>query len=149
MITRQDLYNDLFKLKKSGEDVSEMFKIMESHKGIPKEVVEFIKNKSPQFQFYENIHKNLRTLFKNILNYESLSTSSKIKVCSSLITRAVIAVEHDNLNESLLPDLKIEKAARAIEYAVSGKSKSLLDEVLSEHKNAILVYCKSKGVSIE
>lgn len=148
MITRQDLYNDLFKLKKAGVDISEPIKVMESYEGLPKSVIEFIKNNSPQFQFYEDLCKNLRTLVKNILNYESFDTYGKVKLCSSLITRAVISIEHNSLNEHLLSDLKLDKIAKSIELALSGQSKSMLDEVLSEHKNAILVYCKSKGVNL-
>ena len=72
MITRQDLYKDLFKLKNSGVDVSYQLKIMESKSGIPKEVVEFLQDKSPQFQFYRDLKKNQRALMKNILNYENL-----------------------------------------------------------------------------
>lgn len=142
MITRQDLYRDLFKLKKAGIDVSHPLKIMESYEGVPREVVEFLQDKSPQFQFYRDVHKNQKALMKNILHYESFDHKGKIKLCSSLITRAVIAVEYKNLDESLLEDLQLSKISRAIDKALSDKDYSKLDEVLESHRNAIKLFLK-------
>lgn len=145
MITRQDLYKDLFKLKNSGVDVSHPLKIMESKSGIPKEVVEFLQDKSPQFQFYRDLKKNQRALMKNILNYENLDIPSKIKVCSSLVTRAMISIEYKNLDESLLRDLQVDKASYAVYKSLSAKDYSKLDEVLSSHKSAMLLFLSKEG----
>lgn len=140
MITRQTLYSDLFKLKKSGVDISEQLSVMEKTPGVPKEVVEFLQDKSPQFQFYRDLKKNQRALMKNILNYENLNIPSKIKVCSSLVTRAMISVEYKNLDESLLRDLQVDKASYAVYKSLSAKDYSKLDEVLSSHKSAMLLF---------
>lgn len=145
MITRQDLYSDLFKLKNAGVDITEPIKVMESVKGIPDKVVEFLRDHSPQFQFYKDIQKNQKALMKNILNYESLDRVGRIKVCSSLITRSMISIEYKNLDESLLEDLKVSKLAKALESSLSIGDDTMLNEVLSEHRNAVLVYCKSRN----
>lgn len=148
MITRQDLYRDLFKLKNAGEDITEQLKVMESQRGIPSQVVEFLQDKSPQFKFYRDIQKNQRALMKSILNYESLDRLSKIKVCSSLITRSIIAIEYKNLDESLLSDLKVEKLAKALEGSLLTRDDSLLNEVLKEHKNAMSLFCHKSQVEV-
>lgn len=145
-VSRQDLFSDLFKLKNSGIDISESLKVMETSPGIPKEVVNFIVNNSPQYTFYEDLRKNQRVLFKNILSYESLDFYNKIKTCSSLITRAMISVQYKNLNESLLNELKLDKSAKALEVALQTHNSELIDEVLQSHKNAIvLLYENRKG----
>lgn len=142
MITRQDVYRDLFKLKNTGVDITSPLKVMESCRGVPKEVVEFLQDKSPQFQFYRDLHKNQRTLMKSILKYESFDTNGKIKLCSSLLTRAMISVEYKNLDESLLEDLQLSKISRAIDKALSDKDPSKLDEVLESHRSAIKLFLK-------
>lgn len=144
MITRQDLFSDLFKLKSSGVDISESLKVMESVPGVPREVVDFIVSNSPQFSFYEDLRKNQRVLFKNILNYESLDFCEKVKICSSLITRAMISVQYKNLNESLLSELKLDKSAKALEVALQTHNSELIDEVLQSHKNAIVLLYESR-----
>lgn len=144
MINRQSIYNALFKLKNSGVDVSDQLKIMETRSGIPKEVIGFLQDQSPQFQFYRSIQKHQRALMKNILHYEELDVNSKIKVCSSLITRAMISVEYHNLDESLLEDLRLDKLSRALHKALSDKDYSYLDEVLQGHKNAMMLFYKGK-----
>lgn len=144
MITRQSVFSALFKLKSSGIDVTRQLKIMESKSGIPQEVIEFLQENSPQFQFYRSIQKHQRALMKNVLNYESLDVNGKIKVCSSLITRAMISVEYQNLDESLLEDLRLDKLSRALHKALSDKDYSYLDEVLQGHKNAMLLFYKGK-----
>lgn len=145
MITRQDIYRDLFKLKNAGEDITESLRVMESHPGIPKEVVEFLQDRSPQFQFYRDIKKNQKALMKNILHYESLDNRSKIKLCSSLVTRAMIAIEYKNLDESLLEDLQLSKVTKALDQAVSKYDYSKLDEVLRSHKSAMQLFLKKEG----
>lgn len=145
MITRQSIYNALFKIKNSGVDVSDQLKIMETCSGIPKEILEFLQDKSPQFQFYRSIHQNQRALMKNILRYETLDTRSKIKVCSSLITRAMISIEYKNLDESLLDELGLDRISYALNKALSDRDYSKLDEVLKVHKKAIELFYKGES----
>lgn len=144
MINRQSVFNALFKLKNSGVDVSRQLNLMKDNSGIPQEIVEFLRENSPQFQFYRSIQKHQRALMKNILHYEELDVRSKIKVCSSLITRAMISVEYHNLDESLLEDLRLDKLSKALNKALSDKDYSYLDEVLQGHKNAMMLFYKGK-----
>lgn len=142
MISRQDVFRDLFKLKKAGEDISEQLKIMESVRGVPREVVEFLQDRSPQFQFYRDIKKNQRALMKNVLGFESLTPVGKVKTCSSLITRAMISVEYKNLDESLLEDLRVSHLAKALEVYFTSGDISEVNEALTEHKNAMLLFVR-------
>lgn len=147
MITRQDLYRDLFKIKSSGVDITPQLRIMESKSGVPQEIVEFLQDKSPQFQFYRDLKKNQKALMKNILRYESFDAKGKIKLCSSLITRAVISVEYKNLDESLLEDLQLNKVSRALDRALSDKDYSKLDGVLESHRSAIKLFLSKESAS--
>lgn len=144
MINRQTVFRALFKLKDAGIDVTAPLKSMELNQGIPQEVIGFLQDQSPQFQFYRSIQQHQRALMKNILHYEELDVNSKIKVCSSLITRAVISVEYHNLDESLLEDLRLDKLSKALNKALSDKDYSYLDEVLQGHKNAMMLFYKGK-----
>lgn len=144
MITRQTVFSALFKLKDAGTDVSSQLESMKNNSGIPEDVIEFLRDQSPQFQFYRSIQQHQRALMKNILHFDELDTNNKIKVCSSLITRAMIAVEYHNLDESLLEDLRLDKLSKALYKALSDKDYSYLDEVLQGHKNAMLLFYKGK-----
>ena len=143
MINRQSCYNALFKLRSAGVDITEQLNIMKSSPGIPYKVVEFLRTNSPQFQFYEDIRKNQRALLRNILNYESLDRNSKIKLCSSLITRAFISVEYKHIDESLLSELELDRLSKALDSALSYRDYSKLDEVLESHKKSMLLFIKS------
>jgi hypothetical protein len=143
MIDRQSCYNALFKLRNAGVDITEQLNIMKSSPGIPYKVVEFLRTNSPQFQFYEDIRKNQRALLRNILNYESLDRNSKIKLCSSLITRAFISVEYKHIDESLLSELELDRLSKALDSALSYRDYSKLDEVLESHKKSMLLFIKS------
>ena len=81
---------------------------------------------------------------KNILRYETLDTRSKIKVCSSLITRAMISIEYKNLDESLLDELGLDRISYALNKVLSDKDYSYLDEVLQGHKNAMMLFYKCR-----
>lgn len=144
MITRQSCYSALFKLKSAGVNVEDALKVMQSTTEVPEKVLDFLRDKSPMFQFYRSIQQHQRALMKNILHYEELDVRSKIKVCSSLITRAMISVEYHNLDESLLEDLRLDKLSKALNKALSDKDYSYLDEVLQGHKNAMMLFYKGK-----
>lgn len=145
MITRQDCFNAIFKLKSAGVDCTEVLNLMQKEEGIPEGVVKFLQDQSPQFQFYRSIQKHQRALMKNILHFDEMDNKGKVKVASSLITRAVISVEYNNLDESLLEDLRLDKIASALSKALSSKDYSYLDEVLQGHKNAMLLFYRGNS----
>lgn len=140
MLTRQDVFSALFKLKNTGVDVTEQLNLMTQENGIPKEVILFLRDNSPQFMFYRDIQQHQRALMKNILNYEELDTIAKIKVCSSIITRAMISVEYKNLDESLLDELELYKVSNALNMAFRDRDYSLLDVVLKDYKESMLLF---------
>lgn len=143
MITRQSCYSALFKLKDAGISVDEQLKVMQSSQGIPPEVIEFLRENSPQFQFYRILHKYQRNLTKNLRNWESLDKVGKIKVCSSLITRAMIAIEKDNLDKSLLEDLELHKVSEAISEALICGRYDKVDAVLKSHCDSLNLFYKT------
>lgn len=145
MITRQSLFEALFKLKNSGVNVDNQLQIMATKSGIPNEVIIFLRDNSPQFQFFRDIQKNQRALMKNILNYEELDTIGKIKVCSSLITRAAISVEYKNINETLLDELDLASLSTALNRAFKDRDYTKLDEALEKYKQSMLLFVKKKN----
>ena len=142
MITRQSCFSALFKLKSAGVDVTTPLKLMKDSSGVPEGVIEFLRDQSPQFQFYRSIQKHQRALMKNILHYDELDNKGKVKVASSLITRAMISVEYNNLDESLLDELSLGKLAHALDRALSDRDYSKLDEVLEGHRVAMKLFYK-------
>ena len=145
MITRQSCYDALFKLKESGIDVKSQLEVMSNKSGVPAEVVDYLRDKSPQFQFYRSIQKHQRALMKNILNYDRLSELDKIKVASSFITRVVISIEYGNLSEELLSEMSLDKVSLSLHKAISTRDFSKLDEVMKLHQTAVKLFYK--GVS--
>lgn len=145
MITRQTCYEQLFKLKNLGEDVSDQVKLLTQSKDIPKEVIEFLIDKSAQFYFFRYIQKYQKALMKSILNYEELDNTSKIKVLSSFITRAMISIEYSNIPSELIDDLELEKLSNAMTKAFSSNDYSQVDDVLKFLKESMLLFVsKSK-----
>lgn len=146
MITRQTVISALVKLKDAGIDVSEQFESLKNNPGISKDLVEFLRVHSPQFMFYKDLQKHQKALIKNILDYESFDTIGKIKLCSSLITRAMISVEYKNFDKSLLEDLELNRLSEALHKALNDKDYSRLDKVLEEQKQSIKLFVKDLEV---
>lgn len=142
MITRQTVISALVKLKDAGVDVNEQFESLKNNPGISKDLVEFLRVHSPQFMFYKDLQKNQKRLIKNILDYESFDTVGKIKLCSSLITRAMISVEYKNFDKSLLEDLELNRLSEALHKALNDKDYSKLDKALEEQKQSIKLFVK-------
>lgn len=142
MITRQTVISALVKLKDAGIDVSEQFESLKRNSGISKDLIEFLRTHSPQFMFYKDLQKNQKRLIKNILDYESFDAIGKIKLCSSLITRAMISVEYKNFDKSLLEDLELNRLSEALHKALNDKDYSVLDKVLEEQKQSIKLFVK-------
>lgn len=142
MITRQTVISALVKLKDAGIDVSEQFESLKNNQGITKELVEFLRTHSPQFMFYKDLQKHQKTLIKNILDYDSFDAVGKMKLCSSLITRAMISVEYKNLDKSLLDELELNRISDALHKALNDRDYSKLDTVLEEQKQSIKLFVK-------
>ena len=142
MITRQTVITALVRLKDAGVDVSQQFESLKHSSGIPREVIEFLRTNSPQFMFYKDLQKHQKALIKNILDYENFDTIGKIKLCSSLITRAMISVEYKNFDKSLLEDLELNRLSGALHKALNDRDYSQLDTVLAEQKRSIKLFVK-------
>lgn len=142
MITRQTVITALVRLKDAGVDVSQQFESLKHSSGIPKETIEFLRTNSPQFMFYKDLQKHQKALIKNILDYENFDTIGKIKLCSSLITRAMISVEYKNFDKSLLEDLELNRLSGALHKALNDRDYSQLDTVLAEQKRSIKLFVK-------
>ena len=145
MIDRQAVFKALFKLKDAGLDVSRPLDLMASSRGIPQEVIKFLRDNSPQFQFYRYIQKYQKALAKSILDYEELSVEDKIVALSSFITRAYLAVKYKNLDKSLLDDLSLGEITDALNRSISEYDDSGLDEALSRLKNSLKLFYSEEG----
>lgn len=144
MITRQDCYTALFKLKDTGIDISHQLIIMQQTKGVPMEVISFLRNNSPQFQFYGYIQKRQKGLSKSLLNYEDLSPEDKLITASSFITRVYLAIKYQELCKSLVDDLNVSKVITALEKAIVLEDYRELDNVMKMHGDSLRLFYKSK-----
>lgn len=145
MIDRQSCYSALFKLKNAGVDITEQLNVMSSTRGVPRKVIEFLRENSPQFQFYRDIQKHQKALAKSLLDYETLSDVDKLITCSSFITRVMIAVKYKNLDISLLDELNIEEVSEAIDTAIKFYDFDKVNRVLQKHSEGLrLFYQNSK-----
>ncbi len=148
MINRQDCYTALFTLKDAGIDISKQLELMKNSRGVPRGVIEFLRDNSPQFQFYRHIQQHQKALSKSLRNYENLNEIDKLITASSFLTRAMIAVKYKNLDESLLDDLNIAEVAQALDTAITEKDFEMLDNVLCKHRDSLKVfYLKQEGKS--
>ena len=140
MVNRQTVFNALFKLKDAGVDVSSQLNSMANSRDIPRSVIEFLRDNSPQFQFYRHIQKHQHKLAESILDYKDLSDYDKLIACSSFITRALLAVKYNNLSETLLEDLNIEEVSEALDLAINRKDYSKVNQVLNKHCESLKVF---------
>lgn len=143
MIDRQDCYNALFKLKRAGIDVSAQLELMQKNKDIPRGVIEFLRENSPQFQFYRYIQKYQKALAENILDYQELDNIGKLITCSSFITRVMIAIKYKNLDESLIDDLNVSEVSEAINIALTTDDFTNINNILDKHCNSLRLFYKS------
>lgn len=143
MIDRQSIYTALFKLKNAGIDITDQLNVMQTTKGVPRKVIEFLRNNSPQFQFYRDIQKHQKALAKSLLDYESLSDIDKVITCSSFVTRALIAVKYKNLDKSLLDELNLSEVSEAVDTAVKMEDLSQVNLVLKKHSDCLRMFYQS------
>lgn len=145
MIDRQTVWNALFKLKNAGINVDSQIMEMSKSEGVPRKVIVFLRDNSPQFQFYRYIQKRQKALAYSLLDYDKLTDCDKLIACSSFITRAIIAVKYKELDHSLLDDLRINEMTDALNLAISNKKFDKLNEVLKTHSDSLrLFYINNK-----
>ena len=147
MINRQNIYNALFTLKDAGVDISDQLKIMQEVKGVPYEVLAFLRNNSPQFQFYGYIQKHQKGLSKSLLNYDELINEDKIVAASSFVTRVYLAVKYQELSKNLIDDLNVAKLSKALSKAIATSDFTDLDTVMKMHGDSLRLFYKSKNNS--
>lgn len=140
MINRVSCYDALFRLKQAGVDVENALNAMKESAGVPREVIVFLRDNSPQFQFYRYIQKHQKALAENILDYRKLSNQDKLITCCSFLTRVLLAVKYKNLGEGLIDDLNISEFSDAINTAISEMDYSKVDAVLSKHHDSLEVF---------
>lgn len=133
MTTRQLAFSALFKLKKSGVRVDEQLAQLADNSGVPESVVKFLKENSPQYQFYSYLQKRQKSLLQNLVKYESLGPVEKVKVGSSMITRAMIAVEYKEINPTLIEELRLDRVANALSEVLQGGDDKVLDTAMLSH----------------
>ena len=140
MINRVSCYDALFRLKQAGINVDDALEAMKNSSGVPREVIVFLRDNSPQFQFYRYIQKYQKALAENILDYKKLSDQDKLITCCSFLTRVLLAVKYKNLGEGLVDDLNINEISDAINTAITEFDYSKVDKVLSKHHDSLEVF---------
>jgi hypothetical protein len=144
MITRQSCYLALYKLKNAGINIDSQIELMTKSPGVPREVILFLRENSPQFQYYRYLQKHQKALVKNILNYDTFDNIGKVKVCSSLITRAMIAIEYKDFDQSLMYELDLEGLSEALSKAFNDQDYSKLNESLEKQRESMKLFLKEK-----
>lgn len=144
MINRQDCYSALFRLKDAGIDITTQLNIMQGTKGVPYEVLNFLRENSPQFQFYGYIQRKQKGLAKSLLNYETLEDEDKIIAASSFITRVYLATKYQELSKNLVDDLNVSRVVTALEKAIILSDYRELDNVMKMHGDSLRLFYKSK-----
>ena len=144
MINRQDCYSALFRLKDAGIDITTQLNIMQGTKGVPYEVLNFLRENSPQFQFYGYIQRKQKGLAKSLLNYEILEDEDKIIAASSFITRVYLATKYQELSKNLVDDLNVSRVVTALEKAIILSDYRELDNVMKMHGDSLRLFYKSK-----
>lgn len=148
MITRQSIYDALFTLKNTGVNVDYYLSLLTNNSDIPKEIIIFLRENSPQFQFFRYIQQHQKALMKSILDYETLSNYGKIKVLSSFITRVMIAVEYNNISEELVDLLELNELSDAINEALGNQDYSKVNEVLGKLNKSMKLFVKNKNIDL-
>ena len=144
MITRQSVYEALYTLKETGVSIDKYINLLSKENGIPNEVLIFLRDNSPQFQFFRYIQQHQKALMKSILDYKELDNHGKIKVLSSIITRVMIAIEYNNLSESLIDALELSEVSKAINQAIEYNDYSLADKVLEKLNTSMKLFVKKR-----
>lgn len=144
VITRQSVYEALYTLKETGVSIDKYINLLSKESGIPNEVLIFLRDNSPQFQFFRYIQQHQKALMKSILDYKELDNHGKIKVLSSIITRVMIAIEYNNLSESLIDALELSEVSKAINQAVEYNDYSLADKVLEKLNTSMKLFVKKR-----
>ena len=144
VITRQSVYEALYTLKETGVSIDKYINLLSKENGIPNEVLIFLRDNSPQFQFFRYIQQHQKALMKSILDYKELDNHGKIKVLSSIITRVMIAIEYNNLSESLIDALELSEVSKAINQAIEYNDYSLADKVLEKLNTSMKLFVKKR-----
>lgn len=144
VITRQSVYEALYTLKETGVSIDKYINLLSKESGIPNEVLIFLRDNSPQFQFFRYIQQHQKALMKSILDYKELDNHGKIKVLSSIITRVMIAIEYNNLSASLIDALELSEVSKAINQAIEYNDYSLADKVLEKLNTSMKLFVKKR-----
>ena len=144
MIDRDTCFSALFKLKNAGIDVSDALFVMANEGGVPRRVIEFLRENSPHFQFYRHLQKHQKALAHSLLDYQELSPNKRIITASSFITRVYLAVEYNEIDSSLLEDINVQEIVTGLARAIRGDF-SLLDREMLKHGESLKLFYQSKS----
>lgn len=146
LINKHDCYKVLFQLKSNGVDIHEDVTTLMSSDNIPKNVVSYLKETNyPTVAFYLNLNKKAHKIIKELLTCENKPISTYIKIATSLITQAVITIEHTCQNDmetqnQLIENLGLCQLSNSLaEYFQTGNSSSLVEAVMSNRRDVKVI----------
>ena len=95
LTSKHTCYSILSELQQQGYDISDDIKEILEDGTIPKRVVEVLKERhDPVVGFYTNLNNKAHKIIKESLTCDGKSVATYIKIATSLITQATIALEH-------------------------------------------------------
>ena len=110
IINKHDCFNILFDLQSKGNDVhDDIKKLMSDDVYIPTSVIKHLKESNyPIITFYLNLNNKAHKIIKEILSCDNKPISVYIKIATSIITQATIAIEHNCIDDITSQNIIIE-----------------------------------------
>lgn len=142
LVNKHDCYTVLFKLESSGCNVQEDISKLMSSDTVPRSVISYLKETGhPTIDFYLNLNKKAHKIIKELLSCENKPVSNYIKIATSLITQAIITIEHtcqDNVEaqNQLIENLGLQRLSSSLtDYFSTGDPTNLVSAVMSNRQD--------------
>lgn len=147
MITRHECYKQLFKLKEQGdENAVKYIDLLAKSDSVPKEIIKYLTEEDiPQFKFFKYLYDRQRTLLKNIMDYDKLDLFDQVKICSSIITRAMIAIQYKEIDGELLDQLSLDKLSEALYYTFNSHDFTTIEPILKEYRDSVKLFYERRN----
>lgn len=95
IITKHECYKILFSLQEEGVDIQDDLRQLLTSNDIPVTVIKKLKTlNNPIITFYMYLNNKAHKIIKELLNCDGKSVAVYIKIATSIITQAIITIEH-------------------------------------------------------
>lgn len=142
LINKHDCYNLLFEWKANGMSVEDDISQLITTSTIPSSIIKYLKEvRYPTVDFYLTLNNKAHKVIKNLLECENAPISEYIKIATSLITQAMITLEHScqddvNAQNHLIENLGLATLSNGLAtYFSTGDATLLVNAVLSNRND--------------